>query len=67
MICEDFMTNHTTLVLHRLDITVFSQLKPEWSLKMAWNGLIFTSSIIFWLHCHCLSFTLLHKTASSDI
>jgi len=29
MICEGFMTSHTTVVLHQLNTTVFSQLKPE--------------------------------------
>jgi len=27
------MTTHTTVVLHRINTTVFSQLKQEWSLK----------------------------------
>jgi len=38
MICEDFMTSHTTVVQHKLKLlntTVFSQLKPEESLKTA--------------------------------
>jgi len=29
MIYKGFMTSHTIIVLHRLNTTVFSQLKPE--------------------------------------
>jgi len=60
------MTSHTTIVLHRLNTNVFSQLKPEKSLKTA-NGLMFSSAIIFWLHSRCLLFTLLRKTVSGEI
>jgi len=29
VICEGFMTSHTAIVPHRLNTTVFSQLKPK--------------------------------------
>ena len=29
VICQDFMTSHTTVDPHRLNTTIFSQLKPE--------------------------------------
>jgi len=29
MICQDFMTSHTTVVPHRLNTTILSQLKPD--------------------------------------
>ena len=50
VICEGFMTSDTINVFNRQNTAVFTQLEAKIITQVVWNGLMFSSAIIIWLH-----------------